>query len=275
MFSLQHYFIASLLALLVAGAAYFFKSLRVSGALAAFVLGSVVFGLGGIDWAVILIVFFVTSSGLSLLFRNRKQKVEEKFSKGSRRDAGQVIANGGIAGVMVLFHLAYPQSALPWTAFCASLAAANADTWATELGVLSSIPPRLINNWKPVPAGTSGGISMVGTSAAILGSLIIALACLLCWPLTGLAADLRWLATGVVLLSGLVGSLVDSLLGATLQAIYRCPTCDKETEKHPLHTCGTPTQHLRGLTWLNNDWVNLLCTASAAFLSIIIFSLVR
>jgi uncharacterized membrane protein len=61
--------------------------------------------------------------------------------------------------------------------------------------------------------------------------------------------------------SGLFGSLFDSLLGATVQAIYFCPTEKKETEKHPLHTCGTPTVQIRGLKWLNNDLVNVACSA--------------
>jgi len=70
---------------------------------------------------------------------------------------------------------------------------------------------------------------------------------------------------------GVVGSLVDSLLGATLQAIYFCPACQKETEKHPQHTCGGKTVHQRGLAWLNNDGVNFLCTLSAALAGVCLF----
>lgn len=272
---LPQFLVASLLALLVAVAAYYFKALSFSGAAAAFLLGSIVFGLGGLEWAIILIVFFVTSSGLSFLFRRRKSKVEEKFSKGSRRDAGQVIANGGMAGLMVLLHFAFPQSLLPWAGFCGALAAATADTWATELGVLSPRQPRLLSNWKPVPAGTSGGVSLTGTAAALFGSLLIALSCLICWPLTGFEGSLGWVVSAVVLFSGLAGSLVDSLLGATIQAVYHCPVCDKETEKHPLHSCGTATQRVRGLAWLNNDWVNLFCTAGAVILAITLIAIIQ
>jgi len=267
-----HLLLACLAAALVAGAAYAARALSASGGLAAFVLGSIVFGLGGFSWAVVLVVFFVTSSGLSFLFKNRKAGVEADFSKSGRRDAGQVIANGGVAGAAVLVHALAPQSALPWVAFCAALAAANADTWATELGVLSRQQPRMMTTWKVVAAGTSGGISTAGTAAAALGATLIAMVGLMLWP-SGLGfGDSRLLLAGFVLLAGLAGSLVDSLLGATLQAIYWCPVCKKETEKHPQHSCGTATIQMRGLPWLNNDWVNLACTGSAAVLAVI-FSL--
>lgn len=267
-----HLLLACLAAALVAGAAYTARALSPSGGLAAFVLGSIVFGLGGFSWAVVLVVFFVTSSGLSFLFKKRKAGVEADFSKSGRRDAGQVIANGGVAGAAVLVHALAPQSALPWVAFCAALAAANADTWATELGVLSRRQPRMMTTWKVVAAGTSGGISTAGTAAAALGATLIAMVGLFLWP-SGLGSgDSRLLLAGFVLLGGLVGSLVDSLLGATLQAIYWCPVCKKETEKHPQHSCGTATVQVRGLPWLNNDWVNLACSGSAAALAVI-FSL--
>jgi len=57
-------------------------------------------------------------------------------------------------------------------------------------------------------------------------------------------------------------------LGATVQAMYYCPLDRQETEKHPLHGCGTPTVRLRGLRWLNNDWVNLLSAAIGAVTAI-------
>ena len=46
--------------------------------------------------------------------------------------------------------------------------------------------------------------------------------------------------------------MVDSILGATVQAMYYCPACEKETER-PIHNCGTRTRPMRGVNWLNND----------------------
>src|SRR5512146_3231945 len=105
------------LAAVVVLAASLAGSLNPWGALAALLLGTIVFGLGGLGWAILLLGFFTSSSLLSRLFRRRKAAFEEKFSKGSQRDAGQVLANGGIAGAFVIIHLLFPASAWPWVGF--------------------------------------------------------------------------------------------------------------------------------------------------------------
>lgn len=251
------------LAILVSQLAYRLHSLSQGGALAAAGLGTVVFGLGGLGWAALLLGFFISSSGLSRLFKHRKAKYEEKFSKGSQRDAGQVLANGGVAGLFVILHLFFPDAIWPWLGCAGALAAANADTWATELGVLNPHPPRLLTSWQPVEQGTSGAVSLTGTLAALGGSLLIALIAACFWPQTPVN---WWLVFGIAL-AGLMGSLVDSYFGATVQAIYYCPVCNKETERHPLHTCGTVTQPMRGLGWLDNDWVNTACTLAGGVMA--------
>ncbi len=252
-----------LLAIIIAYLAYRAHSLNKSGAVAATFVGTVVFGLGGLQWAILLLTFFITSSGLSRAFQKRKQGLDEKFSKGHERDAGQVLGNGGLATLFVLFHALYPESAIGWVGFAASLAAVNADTWATELGVLNPTPPRMVTNLKRrVEKGTSGGVSLFGTFASLLGASVIALP-------AALFID-NWLLFPLITFAGLAGSLFDSLLGATVQAMYFCPTDQKETEKHPLHTCGTQTVHIRGWKWLDNDWVNFACGAFGALLATII-----
>jgi Raf kinase inhibitor-like YbhB/YbcL family protein/uncharacterized protein (TIGR00297 family) len=264
-----------LLAVVISAAAYRARALSRSGALAATLLGTVIFGLGGLEWAVLLLGFFISSSVLSALFSRRKAGLNEKFSKGSRRDAGQVLANGGIAGLLVLFHLALPSSVWAWLVFAGSLAAVNADTWATELGVLSQSQPRLISNGRPVERGTSGGVTLLGSLWALTGAALIAVLAVIFWQ--GGISSGGWQAVavqiGLISLAGLCGSMVDSFLGATVQAIYTCPTCNKETERHPLHSCGTPTTLKRGLAWLNNDWVNTACSFTGAVV-ILIFGLI-
>jgi len=160
-------------------------------------------------------------------------------------------------GIRVILHLIKPESILPWFGFCGAFAAANADTWATELGILNRRKPKLIQNGMEVEAGTSGAVSLVGTSAAAAGSLLITA---LSWILTPVKDPCLWLFALTVFIGGVGGSLLDSWLGATVQAIFYCSKCQKETEKHPLHSCGSSTTPLRGLHWFNNDMVNLCCT---------------
>ncbi|MDQ2692939.1 MAG: DUF92 domain-containing protein [Chloroflexota bacterium] len=255
-----------LLASIVAYLAYRLHSLNQSGAIAATVVGTIIFGIGGLEWAILLLTFFITSSGLSRLFKRRKQGLDEKFSKGHERDAGQVLGNGGLATIFAALHGFYPESLLPWIGFAASLAAVNADTWATELGVLNPTPPRMITNpAKRVEKGTSGGVSPFGTLASFLGAAVIALPAVFLSPVEALTAAHFLLITA----AGLAGSLLDSLLGATVQAMYYCPADKKETEKHPLHTCGTETVHIRGWKWLNNDWINFACGGFGSFVALI------
>ena len=250
---------------MIAFAAYRLRSLSSSGAWGALLEGTIIFGLGGWRWALLLLAFFISSSALSRIFAKRKAALNEKFDKGGQRDIGQVLANGGIASFFAGLHFFFPQASWTWMAFAASLAAVNADTWATELGVLNPSMPRLITSWKPVERGTSGGISVYGTLAAAGGALLIAI-------LAGLArvSGTFWMVTAIVSLGGLLGALFDSFLGATVQAIYHCPHCDKETEKHPLHTCGTKTVQIRGWKWLNNDMVNLGCALAGAVIGIVL-----
>jgi uncharacterized protein (TIGR00297 family) len=254
------------LALLIAFLAYKAHSLNTSGAIAALFTGTIIFGIGGWQWAILLLTFFITSSALSRAFKKRKRNLDEKFSKGSQRDAGQVFGNGGIATLFAAMSFFYPNEPILWLCFSASLAAVNADTWATELGVLNPNPPRLITNLtKIVEKGTSGGISLMGTFASLLGSGLIATLSVFLTP-NPILSNINYFL--LITFAGLAGSLFDSLLGSTLQAMYFCPKDNKETEKHPLHTCGTQTIHIRGWKWLNNDLVNLACSI---FAIIIIF----
>ncbi len=237
-------------------------ALSLSGALAATLTGGLIFGLGHLAWAVLLLAFFISSSVLSKAFSRRKAGLSEKFSKGSQRDWGQVLVNGGLGAILAVLHELLPGQTWPWLAFAGAMAAVNADTWSTELGVLSRMAPRLITSGEPVERGDSGGVTRLGTLAALSGAALIAAAAALFTPGASIAGFLA-----IVILAGLLGSLFDSVLGATVQAIYYCPQCKKETEKHPYHTCGTKTVQIRGWSWLNNDWVNFACSLVGAALA--------
>lgn len=264
-------FIGLCLAIIIALSSFKIGFLSKSGAIAAGMLGSVVFGLGGFAWAVVLMGFFISSSLLSKLFKSQKTQFWEKFSKGSKRDAWQVWANGGVAGIFVILHAIFPDSTWPWLAFCGTLAAVNADTWATELGVLSKKKPINLVTGQTLEPGDSGGISALGTLAAFLAALFIAILAILFWP-TAIqhpdGMDNSILIIGITT-AGVFGSLVDSLLGATVQAVYYCPDCEKETEKFPQHGCGGTTEFVRGWKWINNDVVNTACAIMGGFAMIL------
>lgn len=264
--------IGLILSLVIGGVGYWRRALSRSGVLGAVVVGTTIFGFGGWVRGLLLIAFFASSSLLSHYKERRKSDLAEKFAKGSRRDLGQTFANGGAAALLALAigligngHAAYPALAL---AFVGALATVNADTWATELGVLAKRPPRLITSGAAVPVGTSGGVTAEGSLAALAGGTFIGLAAFL---LVQVAAQLtlgRWLGRDWVLIpvaamSGLAGASFDSLLGATVQAIYRCDRCGVETERR-VHRCGQATRRARGLRWLDNDWVNFLASATGA-----------
>jgi uncharacterized protein (TIGR00297 family) len=262
--------IGSLLGILIALTAWRLGSLSASGAVAAAITGGLIFGLGGLPWAVLLLTFFISSSLLSRTFKRRKAVFDEKFSKGSRRDAGQVLANGGLGVLLVIAASIWPHP-IWFIAYMGTMACVNADTWATEIGVLSSAPPRLITTGKRVEGGTSGGISGLGTFAAWLGAGVIGIAAWVSYGSLISVDAFAWLI--VAGLAGLAGSMFDSLLGATVQAIYHCPTCQKETERHPRHTCGTLTTHQRGWAWLNNDWVNFLSSGAGTICAVVLWIL--
>lgn len=245
---------------LVALPAWRLGALSPSGAVAAALLGGLTYGIGGWPAALLLILFFASSSLLTKLFTRRKRGVAKTFAKGGRRDWAQVLANGGPALLVLLpATTGFFSPALAWAAYAGALATVNADTWATELGVLSPGQPQLITTGKRVAKGTSGGVSLWGTAAAFAGAALIAFFA-------------GWLAAGFFLftflfatvIAGLLGCFFDSLLGATVQAIYYCPKCKKETERHPLHTCGTKTTLRRGWRWLDNDRVNFLSAVFGA-----------
>jgi uncharacterized protein (TIGR00297 family) len=252
-----------LLAVVIALVAWKAGSLSISGAWAAVLTGGLIFGLGGLDWAVLLLTFFISSSILTKAFSKQKAGLAEKFSKGSQRDWGQVLANGGMGALLAVGFAFAPQYHWLWLAFAGAMAAVNADTWSTELGVLSKIPPRLITTGQKVERGTSGGITVVGILAALGGAALIAIMAMLFSPGQRVS-----LALVIIILGGLIGSLFDSLLGATVQAIYWCPACNKETERYPLHTCGSPTQQIRGISWINNDVVNFSCSVMGAIAAV-------
>src|SRR5262245_42585424 len=135
--------IGFLLAALIGYIGYRRQALSRSGVVGAILTGGLIFGFGGLSGAALLLAFFLSSSALSRVRESQRGALAGKVSRGSQRGLGQALASGGAAAVcMVLYGVT--GHAVYWAASAAALATANADTWATELGVLSRTAPRLI-----------------------------------------------------------------------------------------------------------------------------------
>lgn len=235
------------------------RTLSTSGALAGTVVGAIALA-GGWSWGILLVTHFIVASALSRLGGKRKARlIGAVVEKGDRRDAKQVLANGGVYALAAIAHMVSHTGA--WYAVgIGALAASAADTWATEIGTLFGRNPRLIVSGQPVPAGTSGGVSLVGTIASLGGALFIAAgAALARWPVPFTA----------VALGGLAGAMADSLLGATLQTRRWCDVCAKPTER-PVHNCGNQTRRTGGLRGFDNDAVNAVCSGVGALVTLLL-----
>lgn len=257
--------VALLLSAAIVALALWRGSLSRSGGAAALLVGTVIFGFGGWVWGVLLGLFFVSSSLLSHFKEDAKKAVSEKFDKGHQRDAGQVLANGGVGALVALFS--YFFAAPAWFVFFIGvMGTVTADTWATELGTLNKGAPRLITTGKQVEVGTSGGVTVFGTAVSLIGGLLIGLT-------AGLLTDLHWF-TALLLggIGGLFGSLLDSFLGATVQAVYYSNFKRKETEKR-IDPTGEKNRLLRGFTWMTNDLVNLFASCGGGIVSLLIYTI--
>jgi len=209
---------------------------------------AVLYGTGWQGGAV-LAAFFISSSLISRVATTPPLM----DPKGHRRDHWQVFANGAVAAAGATVATIEPDLGL-WLV-TASLAAAASDTWATSVGSRSPVSPRLIWNQRVVPAGSNGGITLLGTVGAVGGAMIVAG--------TGAVAAGRPMLLPIGTLIGFFGMVVDSTLGALLQGRFHCPSCQVPSEWR-IHRCGSATLQEGGLAWLNNDGVNFLATLVAA-----------
>jgi len=284
--SFRDFSVGATAAALIGAAALRANALDRGGALAAVAVGTATYGVFGLRGAAVLLAFFVPSVALSRVGRERKRTTLADVDKTGARDAAQVLANGGVAAACALgaylaarcltgsrscgkgarmryrgkrfprAHLATSRFAV---AFAGAFAAAAADTWGTEIGTLVKQPPRSIVTFKPIATGLSGGVTAAGTLSEIAGAHFVAVAAL------ALVPGAFWAGGG----GGIAGALLDSVLGASVQALAWCPACARATERNP-HLCGTPTQPLRGLSWFGNDAVNFAATAGGAFVAVLL-----
>tara|TARA_B100000073_G_C23707113_1_gene562720 strand:+ start:54 stop:1514 length:1461 start_codon:yes stop_codon:yes gene_type:complete len=234
---------------------YFYKKkhLSLNGLLSSALMAVLILGFGGLVYLLPIATFFILSTLLSKIGSKHIQKSK------SGRTTYQVIANGGI-GLLLCIINHFHQTDLIFYMFLSSIAAANSDTWATEIGKLSKTRPKDIISGRRLKQGQSGGITFIGSLGSIVGSFVIAI--------IGFFLSIDHLYLILIFIAGFVGSLLDSILGSTIQSRFISLDGRTITEKR------VENSHLySGLRVINNDTVNLVCTISGPmiFALILIF----
>lgn len=243
-------FLAAGVAAGISTVAWLLRALTGRGAVAAAVIGTLILWPAGWPGCAVLGTYFGLTTLVSRLAAAVGRPSEQTARE--RRDARQVVANGGAAALGALLEFRTPGAGI-WVVTI-GLAGAAADTWATAFGSLSPRPPRDLLRLRRVAPGTSGGVTWFGSSGGVTGAAMV-----------GLAGTVVTGSESLFLVAAVAGSaamLLDSALGSALQAGYHCPRCDTATEL-PIHTCGGTTTLARGLRWLDNDLVNASATTFA------------
>lgn len=248
----ESFAIAIILSFMIGLISYKLKFLTLNGSVVTFLMAFFIFGLGGIKWTLPILTFFILSSLISKLRKQKNKKVEEYFDKTGNRDYLQVLANGGVAwGLIVLYQIF--NNEVFYLLYVTSIAAVCADTWSTEIGTLFKTKTYNILSFKKVEQGTNGGISIIGTLGGLLGSFVVTL------------TAFYWIQNHFIFaiaIVGLFGSFVDSIIGAKYQSVFKCEKCGLITERKS--HCSMPTVKIRGFGLVNNDFVNFSSGALAS-----------
>ncbi|XP_068525292.1 transmembrane protein 19 isoform X1 [Anas acuta] len=251
------------------------KSLDHSGALGGLVVGFIL-TVANYSFFTSLLVFFVTSSKLTKWKKDIKKRIDSEYKEGGQRNWLQVFCNGGVpTELAILYMIESGPGEIPidfskqYTAswMCLSLLGALAcsagDTWASEIGsVMSKSQPRLITTWEKVPVGTNGGITLVGLLSSLLGGMAVGTAYFITQLIFVSDLDVsapQWPIVVFGAAAGLLGSIVDSYLGATMQY----SGFDKNTGMVVNHQT-KDSEHISGKSILDNNAVNLFSSVLIA-----------
>ena len=249
------------------------KIVSTSGLIAGAVVGMVVWIFGGWAWFILILIFHLSAAAFTKVKYERKARQGLAQEKGGARAWQNVMANGGFPtlcaateGILVLLSIGFTLDIFLF-GFIGGIATMCADTISTEVGLLSKTEPRLITTWQKVPAGTSGGITVLGELGALTGSLLIGVPAmllagvgLLTIPFTNAPINLTYQLLIAAVGAGMFGSFIDSIFGATIQGIFKCKVCGKITEK--AKHCGEKSIYQKGVAFFENNMVNF--TAAVA-----------
>jgi uncharacterized protein (TIGR00297 family) len=198
--------------LLVAGAAYFARTVQPGGAVAGYLLGTAIYTFSGWRGYLILTLFFVLASGSTKVGYERKAARRIAQEAGGRRGARHAIANVGLAALLAFLAAGTTNRVAMLIAFTAALATAVFDTVSTEIGQVYGKHPILITTLRPVPPGTDGAVSLEGTAAGLLAGAALAAAA---WA-TGM---ISLPGAAVAVAASFIGTTAESYIGATVESM--------------------------------------------------------
>jgi len=197
-----------------------------------------------------------------------KTKERQKIEKGihehndKQRNHIQFLANMSVSGILSILHI-ITESDIYIIAFVCAISASICDSMASDIGVLSKGQTYNITTLKKQAKGLSGGVSILGLIASLITAIMMAI-------IYGIFIEFELVPFLVIVVLGFVGSIIDSIIGATIQVKYKCLSCGIVTEKK--EHCKKKTMHYQGINGLSNDIVNLLTNILVASIAIIIIS---
>ncbi|HNZ05640.1 MAG TPA: TIGR00297 family protein, partial [Methanothrix soehngenii] len=199
-----------LFALILGVGAYWAKAADASAVISETIVGFLVIIFAGLSWFLLLLIFYLMGGGFTRYGYAKKEKLGIAQSHGGARGYKNVFSNSLVPLAMAVFYGIYGNDLFVY-AFIGSVATANGDTLASEIGETSSSKPRMITTLKETEPGVDGGVTLLGEGASLLGALIIGILAAIS-GMTGLL--------GIVIgtAAGFLGTNFDSLLGATLQS---------------------------------------------------------
>jgi uncharacterized protein (TIGR00297 family) len=249
-------FICLNIGLLILILAYGFKAISLGGFIAAAMLGVLTFVFGSWPSFIALIAFFILGSLVSFVGKAAKKEISNIHGHKTARGVKQVLANGLPPLIFALIYfITKEESFLVLT--IAAFAGCTADTFSSEIGMLSKKQPVSILNFKKIQKGLSGGVTILGLCGALLGSTLISIIALICFNFNYMI---------FVIIVGFINAIIDSIMGATLQGKYKVPNSELLSEKRVKNS-----ECVSGFKLIDNNAVNFLSTTLTGIIAMIFF----
>lgn len=238
------------------------KYLTLDGAILAYLLGLIVIFTSGIAYFLAILVAFLATNFATSYKIKEKIKLKLIIAKKPIRDWKNVLANGFPLLFFSLMEYLFNSNVFIF-AFLSSTATFLSDTISTEIGVLSRNKPVLITNFKEVHTGRSGGISLLGTFSGLVSCFFFSI-------FSSFIFNLEiYKILPLVMLCSTLANIFDSFLGATIQGLYYCNSCDMYSEEK-IHTCGNKCEHALGINFINNHVINFIAVSTGGLLALIL-----